>query len=926
MVIPSLRWLRQLGSKANDTATDLCADASDAMYATGRLGGAIELAGASLVPEATGDTRFFLKLDAEGALVWAMRVAGPTFTVNQMIGARGGGVLVVATVAGETRVLDAPRGPAFVAPASTGAGLFVMRVAGDGEVRWARRFDGDAGRPITGKSIAEVDGGVVVTGVFGGGLALDSVTLTSAADDDVYVARLDPDSGAVLSAARAATPADDAFPQLVARGDGLLLAMTCGGVFEGTSPPVTCDGLGMIEYDASLGVRGARSFAVEQAAQVLVAAQGSGHVYLAARFSGAAELAPLAPLPAGPNRTLVARLDPSLAPLTARLLPNPGASAAGALAVDGDGGLLLGGWVRGCLSTASGFVGCTSPASSQNGVTIKLTASLDVAWFGMQQASEASVNGVVTSLALSPTGALLGAANFSDKVTVGSSFVSSAGGVDGVVGRFELVVLSVLLARAERVEGVDLRGGRGSGRRARRRRREVHSRWSNAGGATRGRGRARGRLGGGLAGRRGGIGGRRTGRALGPSGGGGRRRDRRGGGVLGTRGRPDAPSDDRERRGGREREREPAGWARSGARGDGRSRLGQIGRGRGRHRRGGDRGSSGRRILLERLDPRREDGPDRAGQRLTTLGVRGEARGERRDVGRAQRGIAREARADRVEQLGRQIRATRGEIDGRIRHDPRQQTGRREALERERAAQELVQHDPERPDVRAGVDVARIPDLLGGHVRGRAEQGVRPRQRIERVVGELRDAEIDHARAPSSVGQRGQEEVRRLQIAVHDPARVRLRDPVRGLEQVADGLVGRERPAGAELVGERHAVDVLEHDGEPRVGELEDVEHAHDVIAPQPRGGAGLPEQPRVTGLAPGREHLDRDALSEQRVARGHDDAHAPLAEDPLDDVLLRDGVALCEQGRDRGAVRARCRTARRRGLTTARGRAVIVA
>src|SRR5690242_3700760 len=72
------------------------------------------------------------------------------------------------------------------------------------------------------------------------------------------------------------------------------------------------------------------------------------------------------------------------------------------------------------------------------------------------------------------------------------------------------------------------------------------------------------------------------------------------------------------------------------------------------------------------------------------------------------------------------------------------------AVERARTAERLVEDHPERPDVRARVDVLLSEDHLRRHVLRRADDlpgaggGRTRRKRLVRRWHELRDAEVEH--------------------------------------------------------------------------------------------------------------------------------------------------------------------------------------
>jgi hypothetical protein len=61
----------------------------------------------------------------------------------------------------------------------------------------------------------------------------------------------------------------------------------------------------------------------------------------------------------------------------------------------------------------------------------------------------------------------------------------------------------------------------------------------------------------------------------------------------------------------------------------------------------------------------------------------------------------------------------------------------------------------------------------------------------ERDVGELGDAEVENLHHAVV----GHEHVRRLDVAVYDPSRVRFREPPRDLHRDPHRLANRERPA-----------------------------------------------------------------------------------------------------------------------------------
>jgi hypothetical protein len=129
-----------------------------------------------------------------------------------------------------------------------------------------------------------------------------------------------------------------------------------------------------------------------------------------------------------------------------------------------------------------------------------------------------------------------------------------------------------------------------------------------------------------------------------------------------------------------------------------------------------------------------------------------------------------------------------------------------------------------------------------------------------------------------AAGGLAQEEVRRLDIAVHDAARVQGREPKRGLTRDLERLATVERLA-ALPPGEIFPLEPVDRDiGSPlRACAVRDV--AHDV------GVVDLGEQPHLAreaiervAVVARREHLDRDGSPGRVVVRPEDIARGALA------------------------------------------------
>ena len=129
-----------------------------------------------------------------------------------------------------------------------------------------------------------------------------------------------------------------------------------------------------------------------------------------------------------------------------------------------------------------------------------------------------------------------------------------------------------------------------------------------------------------------------------------------------------------------------------------------------------------------------------------------------------------------------------------------------------------------------------------------------------------------------------------------DAHRVRLGDALRGLADVVDRHLHRQRVALLELCPEIVADQELHRDVRLAVGEAIDVVDARDVRRPKTGRGLRLLSEARDRGdvlREVGLQDLDRKALLEMKVLRFVDEAHAARAEQSIDAVLPGEGRAL---------------------------------
>src|SRR5262249_40276484 len=158
----------------------------------------------------------------------------------------------------------------------------------------------------------------------------------------------------------------------------------------------------------------------------------------------------------------------------------------------------------------------------------------------------------------------------------------------------------------------------------------------------------------------------------------------------------------------------------------------------------------------------------------------------------------------------------------------------------------------ERVDV--GTRVQRLTvDVLGrGVMRSAYEDAFTTEVPVDRTraalfaTEDLGDAEVDDLHVVGVVADLGDQDVRRLQVAVDDPLPVRLGDRARDLlEDVAEHR-RLELTRTLEPLVERLAADVLHHDVARLPGAHTERVDRDDVRVVEPREDAGLAPEARV--------------------------------------------------------------------------------
>ena len=152
-----------------------------------------------------------------------------------------------------------------------------------------------------------------------------------------------------------------------------------------------------------------------------------------------------------------------------------------------------------------------------------------------------------------------------------------------------------------------------------------------------------------------------------------------------------------------------------------------------------------------------------------------------------------------------------------------------------------------------------------------------------RVRAAFREPEVRQARRTRLVDHH----VRRLDVAVHDAARVQRVQPRRDVGHHADHVRERERTVARETSLEGLAADERHREVRAALG-LAGVRDRHQVLVPDLAGRARLVDEPlpeRLVGRELGAQHLERDLVALGFADGAEDDAHPALAQPFLESI-----------------------------------------
>jgi LPXTG-motif cell wall-anchored protein len=327
-IMGRLAWAKSVGSTGNQLGVSIATDASGNVIVSGRFTGTVDFdpgAGTTSLTDPS-DSGFVLKLDGNGAFVWAANMtAGSNGSQASGVGVDASGNIFSTGYFEGTADLDPGAGTSNAISAGN-YDIFVTKLSSTGTFQWGRTV-GNAGGDYGNVLNMSSSGMPHIVGTFTGTLDFDpgsgTASKTSNGGDDVYVLKLNT-LGEYVWAATVGGSGNDYAPAIAVNDTSVHL----GGFFLGTA-----------DFDPSAGGSSTLTSAGSQDAFVLkldstgaygwakafsgtsnelvrsLVLDSSGNVTATGNFGGSTDFDPSASTnsltSAGGNDAFVARLDSS---------------------------------------------------------------------------------------------------------------------------------------------------------------------------------------------------------------------------------------------------------------------------------------------------------------------------------------------------------------------------------------------------------------------------------------------------------------------------------------------------------------------------------------------------------------------------------------------------------------------------------------
>lgn len=199
---PDWDWAVQGGGAQADGAMDICLDSSGNSYVTGYFAASAYFGSYLISASGFGPDVYVAKVNPDGSYAWVAQGGSSSASDYAYAIARDGeGYLYVCGTYSGAATFGVT-----TLPYSGGTDIFIAKLDANGNWLWAVNASG-SGNEIANGIAADSDGNCYATGVFSGSVTFGSNTLTASAED-IWVAKLNSSGGWVWTAQAGGSSAD----------------------------------------------------------------------------------------------------------------------------------------------------------------------------------------------------------------------------------------------------------------------------------------------------------------------------------------------------------------------------------------------------------------------------------------------------------------------------------------------------------------------------------------------------------------------------------------------------------------------------------------------------------------------------------------------------------------------------------------------
>lgn len=421
-------WSARFGDAEEELVLDVAVDSYGNIVIAGSFWGTVDFGGGTLTSAGANDF-FIAKFGPDGTHIWSKRFGDATLQELSYVAVdASGNVIITGNFYGSVD---------FGGGALTSAGssdIYAAKFGPDGSHLWSKRFGGSG--PQSGWDVsADASGNVLIAGRFYGTVDFGGGTLTSGGNDDIFVAKFDPDGTHLWSNRYGDASAQYATDMAVDGSGNVTISGYLSGSVDFGGGVLTSAGsidIFVAKFDPSGAHMWSDRFGDSDYQLVIdIACDASGNNIITGHFEGTVNFGGGTLTSAGGTDAFVAAFDPSGTHLWSKRFGDATEQTASSVAADGSGNIILAGHFLGDIDCGGDLL---TSAGSYDIFVARFGSSGAHLWsdsFG--DASEESISGITANTA----GAAIIIGHLYGSLDLGGGTLTSAGSRDIFIAKFE---------------------------------------------------------------------------------------------------------------------------------------------------------------------------------------------------------------------------------------------------------------------------------------------------------------------------------------------------------------------------------------------------------------------------------------------------------------------------------------------------------